>query len=486
MNFKAIESLNFQEDMFGSINMLLCEQQPNNNFTNMTFSLPSPTQMANSMSSSSTGNNSDAFCQILVDTLEGTPALRLIWSTLKPLLQGKVLYAPNTPAARLLVKEANSTFNSLAMLKDLADSWDELGPRLWDFMQNSSQINSIRALLANPIFAAALNQRMSGTGWTAELMGNFLYSGPPEDRPPGLPPNDWRDFYNSTTEIMKLLSQFLGCLDLNKFEGATTEAQLMEKALDHLKNDTFWAAIVFENLQPNSNQTPPYVKYKIRMDIDMVEQTNRLKSRSWSPGARDNAFDDLRYIWGGFAYLQDMMDHAVIRLQTSKSQPLGVFLQQIPYPCFVDDGFVQSIGAIMPMFLVLAFMYSVCMIIKTLVLEKELRLKEVLRAVGVQNGALWSARFTENFVLLTVPCALISVMVKYGKVLQYSDPSVIFVFLLVFCLATISQCFLISVFFSKANLAAACGGLIFFLLYLPHSLCYAWRDVMGFGAKVAV
>lgn len=59
--------------------------------------------------------------------------------------------------------------------------------------------------------------------------------------------------------------------------------------------------------------------------------------RSWSPGARDNAFNDLRYIWGGFAYLQDMMDHAVIRLKTSKPQPLGVFVQQIPYPCFVDD-----------------------------------------------------------------------------------------------------------------------------------------------------
>lgn len=75
---------------------------------------------------------------------------------------------------------------------------------------------------------------------------------------------------------------------------------------------------------------------------------------------------------------------------------------------------------------------------------------------------------------------------QYGKVLQYSDPSVIFVFLLVFCLATITQCFFISVFFSKANLAAACGGLIYFVLYLPHVLCYAWRDVMGLGAKVAV
>ena len=70
--------------------------------------------------------------------------------------------------------------------------------------------------------------------------------------------------------------------------------------------------------------------------------------------------------------------------------------------------------------------------------------------------------------------------------LQYSDPSVIFVFLLVFCVATITQCFFISVFFSKANLAAACGGLIYFLLYLPHVLCFAWSDVMAFQAKVVV
>lgn len=65
-----------------------------------------------------------------------------------------------------------------------------------------------------------------------------------------------------------------------------------------------------------------------------------------------------------------------------------------------------------PMFLVLPFMYTVCMTIKGLVLEKELRLKEVQRAVGVQNGAIWFAWFTENFVLLMVPCAFISVMVK--------------------------------------------------------------------------
>ncbi|KAF3697971.1 ATP-binding cassette sub-family A member 7 [Channa argus] len=486
MIFKAASSLDFQEDMIGSINMLLCGRRPDFNSTKMTLSIGSPRQVANNKSISITGNSSDSFCQTLVDTLEGTPGLRNIWSTFKPLLLGKVLYTPETPAARLMVKEANTTFNALAKLKELADLWDELGPWVWDFFQNSSQVNTIRDLLANPVFAAALNQPLNGTGWTAKQLANFLYNGPPEDRPTSVASYNWQDVYNATAQILKLASNFLGCLDLNKFEPVATEVHLVRKARELLENKTYWAGVVFENLRPDSSQPPPYVKYKIRMDIDEVERTNKVKDRSWSPGARDNSYNDLRYIWGGFAYLQDMMDHGIIRAQTSKSQPLGVFVQQMPYPCFVDDVFIASIGTILPMFLVLAFMYTVCMTIKGLVLEKELRLKEVLRVVGIQNGALWSARFAENIVLLTVPCGLISVLVKYGKVLQYSDPSVIFVFLLVFCLATIAQCFFVSVFFSKANLAAACGGLIYFVLYLPHVLCYAWRDVMSFRAKVAV
>ncbi|XP_078132544.1 phospholipid-transporting ATPase ABCA1 isoform X1 [Sander vitreus] len=476
---KAASSLDFQKDMIGSINMLLCEKQTN-------ISLRLLRQMDNKKSVFITGNSSDAFCQTLVDTLEGTPGLHYIWSTFKPLLQGKVLYTPDTPAVRLMVKEANSTFNALAMLKELADSWDELGPRVWNFLQNSRQVNSLRALLANPVFAALLNQRLNGTQWTADLLANFLYNGPPEDRPPGMPPYDWRDAYNSTTEILKLLSNFLGCLDLNKFEASPTESHLVGRALELLKNGTYWAGVVFENLQPNSSQPPPYVKYKIRMDIDEVERTNKVKDRLWSPGARDNSFNDLRYIWGGFAYLQDMMDHGIIQVQTSKTQPLGVFAQQMPYPCFVNDTFLRSLARSLPLYMTLAWIYSVAMIVKGIVAEKEARLKETVRIMGLRSSIYWLSWAVSSVLPLAISALLLALILKYGKVLQYSDPSVIFFFLLVFCLATISQCFLISVFFSKANLAAACGGLIYFVLYLPHILCYAWSDVMGFQAKVVV
>lgn len=60
--------------------------------------------------------------------------------------------------------------------------------------------------------------------------------------------------------------------------------------------------------------------------------------------------------------------------------------------------------------------------------------------------------------------------------LNYSNPLILFLFLLTFTTATIMQCFLLSVFFNKANLAAACSGIIYFTLYLPHILCFAWQD----------
>lgn len=73
-----------------------------------------------------------------------------------------------------------------------------------------------------------------------------------------------------------------------------------------------------------------------------------------------------------------------------------------------------------------------------------------------------------------------------GNLLPYSDPGVVFLFLGSFGVVTIMQCFLISTLFSRANLAAACGGIIYFTLYLPYVLCVAWQDYVGYGAKIVV
>ncbi|XP_014062403.2 phospholipid-transporting ATPase ABCA1 [Salmo salar] len=490
MLFKSANTLDFKADAFGSLNMLLCGKAPDSNSTNTTMNFSASGLTRNDTENSelldARNRSSSAFCKILIDNLEGTPGLRVVWSTFRPLIQGKVLYTPDTPATRLMVKEANSTFNALAMIKELAQAWEDFRQLVWDYFQNGRQVNALRAMLDNPVFVALLNQRLKGTRWTAELLSNFLYNGPPEGRPTGMPPNDWRNAFNTTSQILDLLKKFIGCLNLDKFEAADSERHLMTRALELLESNKYWAGIVFEDLNPTASHPPPYVKYKIRMDIDKGERTNKIKERGWSPGARGNSFNDLRYIWGGFAYLQDMMDHGIIRAHTNKSQPLGVFAQQMPYPCYVDDVFLRSLARSLPLYMTLAWIYSVAMIVKGIVMEKEARLKETVRMMGLRSSTYWLSWAVSSMLPLAVSALLLTLILKYGKVLQYSDPSVIFVFMLVFCVATIMECFFISVFFSKANLAAACGGLIYFVLYLPHLLCYAWRDVLGFQVKISV
>lgn len=80
----------------------------------------------------------------------------------------------------------------------------------------------------------------------------------------------------------------------------------------------------------------------------------------------------------------------------------------------------------------------------------------------------------------------VSLTPQGGRVLNYSDPLILFLFLLTFTTATIMQCFLLSVFFNHANLAAACCGIVYFALYLPHIFCFAWQDRITKDIKILV
>uniref|UniRef100_A0A4W6FC69 ATP binding cassette subfamily A member 4 n=1 Tax=Lates calcarifer TaxID=8187 RepID=A0A4W6FC69_LATCA len=425
------------------------------------------------------------FCNALMQTLESNPVTKIVWNSVKPLLMGKILYTPDSPAVRKILRSANTTFEELERLQNMAKAWEEVGPQLWAFLQNSVQMNMIRDTLRNPTVMDFMDKSLEDTDFTTKDILNFLYNGPEEQREAGMPNFDWRNIFNISDQIIRMFNQYGECIDLDKFVAHTDESQMIHQALYLLEENKFWAGVVFMDMYPWTTSVPPHVKYKIRMDIDAVERTNKIKDRYWDPGPRADPVEDQRYIWGGFAYLQDMIEHGIIKLHTGNDWPLGVYIQQMPYPCYVDDLFMITLNRCFPMFMVLAWIYSVSMTVKSIVLEKELRLKETLKAMGVDNGAIWYTWFIDSFIMMTASTALLTSIVMGGKVLNYSDPILVFFFLLTFTIATIMQCFLMSVFFNKANLAAACSGIIYFTLYLPHILCFAWQDRITKNMKLA-
>ncbi|XP_074859387.1 retinal-specific phospholipid-transporting ATPase ABCA4 [Carettochelys insculpta] len=429
-------------------------------------------------------NTTTPFCNALIQSMESNPLTKIAWSAAKPLLMGKILFAPDSPAVRQIVKNANATFEELQRLRLLTKAWEEVGPQLWHFFQSSLQMNMIRNTLKNPTVKDFLNGQLGDEGITAEDVINFLHNGCPESREEGVADFDWRNIFNVTDQTLRLLNQYLECLTLDKFEGHADETQLIHQALSLLEENKFWAGVVFPDIPAEANDLPPHVNYMIRMDIDAVEKTNKIKDRYWDPGPRADPVDDLRNIWGGFAYLQDMIEHGIIKTQTNAEVPSGIYLQQMPYPCFVDDIFMITLNRSFPIFMVLAWIYSVSMIVKSIVLEKEMRLKEAMKNRGVTNGVIWYTWFLDSFIVMAVSVSLLTALITCGGVLRYSNPLILFLFLLTFTTATIMQCFLLSTFFSKANLAATCSGVIYFTLYLPHVVCLAWQDRMTINLKI--
>lgn len=68
----------------------------------------------------------------------------------------------------------------------------------------------------------------------------------------------------------------------------------------------------------------------------------------------------------------------------------------------------------MPLFMTLAWMYSVAIIIKGVVYEKEARLKETMRIMGLNNGTLWLSWFISSLIPLLISASLLVMLLKVG------------------------------------------------------------------------
>ncbi len=51
------------------------------------------------------------YCNSMMKGLESSPISRMIWRALKPLLMGKILYTPDTPATQRIIQEVRSQTN---------------------------------------------------------------------------------------------------------------------------------------------------------------------------------------------------------------------------------------------------------------------------------------------------------------------------------------------------------------------------------------
>ncbi|XP_035035732.2 phospholipid-transporting ATPase ABCA3 [Hippoglossus stenolepis] len=304
-------------------------------------------------------------------------------------------------------------------------------------------------------------------------------------------------------------------LSLSSVRGFETEEHLDHYVMHDPRSGKLLAAVVFEHAFHDDEPMPLKVRYHLRFSFSPrnapIKEKSELNPNSdldWHthglfplflmPGPReqhDNDGGTPGYNREGFLAVQHAVDRAIMHSYNSTAAaPLlpqvRVVLSRFPYPAFIYDVFILAIQNQLPLLMVLSFTYTSLNIVRSVVLEKERKLKEYMRMMGLSNWLHWTAWFLMFFLFLSISVFFFTLLVcikvsPNGAVLSYSDPTLVFVFLLFFTVATINFSFMISAFFSRANVAAAAGGFIYFLSYLPYLFLWPRYDLLSHAQKVS-
>ncbi|XP_012935434.1 ATP-binding cassette sub-family A member 2 [Aplysia californica] len=381
-----------------------------------------------------------------------------------------VLYAPNGSAAGQIIQKANATVAFIDLISDYAREWLNISEQLHVYLHQDKTERNLQLMKK---MQADIRDNESLLSW---LFG--LYN---------LSPFLEMDIHSSSHYDHQLrlvdaaahawLSMMRG-INLNIFRGFASEDDMLTYFLTQAYHDnaSIIAGVVFEDLPPDGS-IPPHVRYKIRQNATYLPSTKQVRKPTWVPGPGRTFYP---YYQFGFVWVQDMIERAVIDLQVGRDvvEP-GSYIQQFPYPCYVWDQFMFMIEHVMPLCLTFSWVYSVAMLVQSIVYEKEQRLKEVMKMMGMSNAVHWCAWFVTTFLQMTISVLILTILLKMGNVLPQSNVFIIFLVLQIYICAIISFCFLISVLYSKAKVAAACAGIIYFLSYVPYMYIAIKEDIAG-------
>ncbi|VCX39992.1 unnamed protein product, partial [Gulo gulo] len=312
--------------------------------------------------------------------------------------------------------------------------------------------------------------------------GPFNYSLQPVDELPALLemaitfPGRWElAFVPSKSVVVKNIIELVK-RDLHynfSVQGFSSERDFEKYVKQENNSKKVLVAIIFDHEFQNSNDPLPFkVKYFLRFSsFQRNKYVSFFRTDGWETGVLFPPFPSLGprsqsnsngghpgYITEGFLAMQHAVDQAIMKYYNHTAtqklfQDVTVFVQRFPYPEYSHDYFFTFFGIVIPLVILFIFSMNHLTLIQSIVWEKEKRLKEYLLMIGLSNWMLWAAYFFTFLslysVIILLMCIVFFAKIEPVPVIQHSDPSLVFVFLLCFAIATIFFSFMVSTFFNK-------------------------------------
>ena len=145
--------------------------------------------------------------------------------------------------------------------------------------------------------------------------------------------------------------------------------------------------------------------------------------------------------------------------------------QQVDFVPFPTQGYTQNLfyTIVLPnltLLFIIAYLVPVTRLVRGLVIEKELRLRELMGIMGLSPAAHFLSWLSLYFVIYFIIAACIACIGT--QIFPKSDPLLIFAIFWVFGISSTTFCVLVSVFFTRSRTATVLGGVCFFAAYFAY------------------
>ncbi|CAK9883366.1 unnamed protein product [Sphagnum jensenii] len=294
-------------------------------------------------------------------------------------------------------------------------------------------------------------------------------------------------FAPNSTEVVALVDHLMTSTKFFKeVYGGTflSEEEAVRDALTIANVDNpIWAIVVVNHLDLFNGK----IEYKIRMNFTTIPPTTDTIHRR-----RKGVLTYYKqYYTSGFLSLQDVINTYIFSLVPNPSEATTALYEKpmwsapFPTPAYIRNRYYETVGPILGLMMCLTTLYPLGMFVKALVEEKENRAKETMLIMGLKPWV-----FTMSWLITYLVCCffLISLMVTAllsFTVFPRSDPSILFLLFFLFTLSLIPFGFFLSVFFSKAKLAAIVAPFVHFTAILPRYIFFQTSHAQAILGKSA-
>ncbi|RLN91027.1 hypothetical protein BBJ28_00022654, partial [Nothophytophthora sp. Chile5] len=187
--------------------------------------------------------------------------------------------------------------------------------------------------------------------------------------------------------------------------------------------------------------------------------TSALDAYSTASGASNVTFAD------ALALLSNSTKEALLTPLRQAPQPyLGASVAPFPIDAFTSSPFYDDISDVFAIIFILSYLYMISRILVGFIQEKELRLREYMKILGMKERTIIATWYLTYLVIIFFSAVMQGLMGMVG-LFANSSAIVIFLFFFLFGLSVLSYCFFLSTIFSNSRTGVFIGMVLFFLMY---------------------